>query len=170
MNGPCGRRRLGFWHRRGLENCRTRTRGMGRYSHRRGSQIYGRMEEGRGECGLNPAEEERGGGGRQGCRRIGGDRRTVETFQGSAAWTVSSTTEATTAAPGRDAEDPTFGMKMSDVLTCNVFFPWVRMPISSVHFLCLHMCLQRVVSWLCVQYAFEQCCPCFLHSCSFSFF
>ena len=34
------------------------------------------------------------------------NRRTVETFQGSAAWTVSSAFEATTAAPVRDAEDP----------------------------------------------------------------
>ena len=32
--------------------------------------------------------------------------RTVQTFQGSAAWIVSSTPEATTAAPVRDAEDP----------------------------------------------------------------
>ena len=64
------------------------------------------MDVGRGECGYNPAEEERGGGGRQGCRRIGGNRRTVETFQGSAAWTVSSAFEATTAAPVGDAEDP----------------------------------------------------------------
>ena len=34
----------GFWHWRGLESCRTRTGGVGRYSHRRGSQMYGRME------------------------------------------------------------------------------------------------------------------------------
>ena len=37
---------------------------------------------------------ERGRGGRQGCRCIGGNRRTVETFQGSAAWTISSVFEA----------------------------------------------------------------------------
>ena len=35
-----------------------------------------------------------------------GNRRTVETFQGSAAWTVFSAFEATTAALVRDAEDP----------------------------------------------------------------
>ena len=64
------------------------------------------MEEEEESAAYNPAEEERGGGGRQGCRCIGGNRRTVETFQGSTAWTVSSAFEATTAAPVRDAEDP----------------------------------------------------------------
>ena len=58
------------------------------------------------ESAAKPAEEERGGGGRQGCRCIGGNRRTVETFQGSAVWTVSSAFEATTGAPVRDAEYP----------------------------------------------------------------
>ena len=105
MDGLYSRRRSGFWHRRELESYRTRTGGVGRYSYRRGSQIYSRLEEGRGEYGYSPAKEERGGGGRKGCRSIGGIRRTVETFQGSAAWTVPSAFEATTAAPVRDAED-----------------------------------------------------------------
>ena len=35
-----------------------------------------------------------------------GNRRTIESFQSSAAWTVSSAFEATTAAPVSDAEDP----------------------------------------------------------------
>jgi len=68
--------------------------------------MYSRTKDGRGECDRNLEEEERSEGGGQGCRQIGSNRRIIETFQVSAAWTVSMTTEATTAASVRDANDP----------------------------------------------------------------
>ena len=37
--------------------CRTRTGGVGRYNHGRGSPIYGWMEEGKEECSQSPVEE-----------------------------------------------------------------------------------------------------------------
>jgi len=55
-------------------------------------------------------------------------------------------------------------MKIPDVLTCSVVLPWVRMPISSIHF------LVPSVRWLRVLHTFERCCPCFLFLSHLRFF
>ena len=73
---------------------------------RRELQVYGRVGEGGGKCFRNPAEEEKGRRGRQRGGSTWGDRRKPETFQSRVDGTDPRTSEAASAAPRGNPENP----------------------------------------------------------------